>query len=327
MALLVMTSQQLITEQVFLQDRRFFHGPASEGAHLAINYDSFSDSGFNRSDSLLRFNGIPPRPVISVDMHHPGGIFSHSEPPAWIFGLPSFVVAMVLRKTLTTSLLVLLVGFFVKLSSIWTASEIEKESLQKEKLDAELKLLKAQVNPHFLFNTLNSIYALSHKKDPEVGVSILKLSGIMRYMIYDTAADVVDLHKELEYIKNYIDLQRLRLPSFIEIRYTETGNAMGLVTPPMLLLPFIENAFKHGISYTRSCVIDIHITTTDDQIQLKIANPILPKEPNQTGGVGLTNIQRRLHLLFGQNYRLTVNKTDERYQVELNLWLNHFKSI
>lgn len=290
------------------------------------------------TNNVMYFNGRPvdsgfrptSRPRITrYSMPPPGGRFHRMDPDnlmanqSFIWGMPSFMVVMVIRKSLTTSLLLLLLGSFLKLSTAWSDSEVQLEKLSKEKLDAELKLLKAQVNPHFLFNTLNSLYVLAHKKSEYAPEAILKLSNIMRYMIYDTMEDVVPLEKELEYIENYIALQRLRLPDIVKIDYQVVQNgSQPHFIEPMLLLPFIENTFKHGVSYKNPCEIEIKIYSDDQSLVVNTLNPLVKKDKDYQGGMGLVNIKKRLALLYGNNYKLDILEQNNQFMIRLELQFN-----
>ncbi|MGF7230806.1 sensor histidine kinase [Arachidicoccus sp.] len=243
------------------------------------------------------------------------------DPEIW--GLPQFLFFIILKKALTTSLLLLFLGSFVKLSIVWFNTEGENERLQKENLKTELKFLKSQVNAHFLFNSLNGLYVLAHMKSENTEGGILKLSQIMRYMTYDTNVDFVSLSTEVEYLQNYIDLQTLRLPEFLEIAFLVQGIKDNLKIEPMLLIPFIENTFKHGISYNEKCRIDIQITIKDDQLVLETENRIFPpKVIREFGGIGLVNVKERLRILYGQRHHLSVLNIGKSFKVKLQIQLN-----
>jgi LytS/YehU family sensor histidine kinase len=183
--------------------------------------------------------------------------------------------------------------------------------------------LKLQINPHFLFNTLNSIYSQAHFKSEQTEHSILKFSRIMRYVLYDSAADKIPLTQDLEYISNYIDLQQLRLSKNITIQYDVTGPVNGLSIAPLLLITFIENAFKHGISYTAPSEIKISIAVTGNELSLTVGNAITQSSRESTGGVGLINARRRLDVLYPGRHLLDVIENDHLYIVNLKIELDH----
>ena len=133
-----------------------------------------------------------------------------------------------------------------------------------DNLNAELKFLKSQINPHFLFNSLNTIYSLAHRRSPETEHALVKLSNILRYMIYQSNENKVQLSSELRYLQDYIDIQRLRMTRNIPVEFIQEGDTAGLEIAPMLLIPFVENAFKHGVSYKEESFINIRLRVSPD---------------------------------------------------------------
>jgi two-component system LytT family sensor kinase len=192
-------------------------------------------------------------------------------------------------------------------------------------LFTELNLLKSQINPHFFFNTLNNIYSLAIQKSEKTPEAIVKLSELMRYIIYDTDKDKVPLVKEIDYIRNYIELEKLRLRDNADIRFVVDGNPAEKLIEPLLLLPFIENAFKHGIGYHQAITVSIRISIQDSRLNLLVENPVWirpdnPEEKKQ--GIGRYNAERRLQLLYKKNYTLETTVTDALFRVDLTLNLN-----
>jgi two-component system, LytTR family, sensor kinase len=187
----------------------------------------------------------------------------------------------------------------------------------------ELELLKAQLNPHFFFNTLNNIYSLVYKKSDEAPAALMKMSDIMRYMLYESKAEKVPLEKELEYLEDYIELQRLRFtdPGFIE--YSVSGETTGHHIPPMMLLSFVENAFKHGKKRVSNPGIVIRVAATEKQLVFSVVNHIIENPAIEThghSGIGLKNIKRRLELLYPDSHDLTIVTRDNMYTVNLNIY-------
>ncbi|UAY56845.1 sensor histidine kinase [Arachidicoccus terrestris] len=341
--LLVVIAQQLITERAFQPPMwpRFGHHKVTfhaviepNGAKGEIRLDSIQNIPPDKlgDSAFIKKYGLPPRPVIlpregAFNPDRPGGPHMGAG-VRWFRDMDDFAFVMVIRRAFSTSLLLLMVGSIWKLSFVWSRAEKERETLQKEKLSAELKLLKSQINPHFLFNVLNSLYALSYKEQSKVSTSILKLSYIMRYMIYDTNRSAVPLQKEVDYIKNYIALQRLRMPDFVDITCKAEGIQEGHCIEPMLLLPFIENAFKHGVSYLTPSKINIRLQVKEDELFMEVDNPIVRHRvsgANEQGGVGLTNVRERLKLLYGNHYLLKIEQDRQRYYVRLQISLNKIK--
>jgi LytS/YehU family sensor histidine kinase len=186
-------------------------------------------------------------------------------------------------------------------------------------LNAEVNFLKSQINPHFLFNTLNSIYAQAHSRSANTEFSILKLSELLRYVLYDSGENKVELVKDIQYINNYIDLQKIRLSSRVTINYNVKGGLAGYSIAPLLLITFIENAFKHGISYTQASTINVHIEVFEETLTLLTSNPVVERNSFAPGGLGLKNVARRLDLLYPGKYLLDIHHDDLLHIVNLKL--------
>jgi two-component system, LytTR family, sensor kinase len=237
----------------------------------------------------------------------------------FILGVPVTLYGEFLRRALSSSLIVILLGLFIRLTYSLIKSQNEKKALENANLNAELTFLKSQINPHFLFNTLNSIYSEAHSKSVNTEYSILKLSDMLRYMLYDTRVEKIALEKDIQYISNYLDLQRLRILNKVTINYTVKGNTNNLSIAPLLLITYIENVFKHGISYKAASSIIITITIFDKTLTLHVSNPIIKQDTFDTDGIGLKNTKRRLDLLYPDRYILDINTTDNNYTVDLTL--------
>jgi LytS/YehU family sensor histidine kinase len=234
--------------------------------------------------------------------------------------LPSFAIFEYLIS--------LLIFFFILLISIgatlykeWYAAERRNEVMLFEKTAAELSFLKSQINPHFLFNTLNNIYALSRKDPEQSSASILKLSQIMRYVLQESMNEMVELSKEVEYIGQYIDLQKIRLTDQVKVIYMVEGNAWNVSVFPLLFLPFIENAFKYGVSTHEPSEILITIIADTQELILKVQNTMVKNTyPGaEAGGVGLTNVKRRLELLYPGRHHLMIDQKNNKFVVELKI--------
>jgi two-component system, LytTR family, sensor kinase len=192
-------------------------------------------------------------------------------------------------------------------------AEKEKTLLQKEKYNAELSFLKNQVNPHFLFNTLNNIYTLSYKKDDKAPGSILKLGELMRYMLQDSSADKVPLQKEIDYLQNFIELQKLRYGKdcYIEVQLNTDGSPCEV--PPLLFIPFVENAFKHGLVTNAAHPLRISLHQEKKHLQLIVENKKNNHQKDESSGIGLANIRRRLELIYPRQHQLHIDDSDEMY--------------
>lgn len=219
---------------------------------------------------------------------------------------------------------VLALGTSIKVTGIWYENEKQRKEMENQKLGAELSLLKSQINPHFFFNTLNSIYSLAIIKSDKTPEALIKLSEIMRYIIYDTERKLVPLSKEVEYIANFIELQRLRLSKQIKVIFTTKIGQEESVIEPLLLLPFVENAFKHGVDNEKGGKIDIQITQTGNTLHLHVENPLV-EEPsvamNGPSGFGMNNTMKRLKLLYNDNFTLSVGPSGKIYVTDLVLKL------
>lgn len=215
-----------------------------------------------------------------------------------------------------------------KIINDWFTHQREKVDLQAQTLRSELKYLKSQVNPHFLFNTLNSLYALTLKKSDLAPEIVLRLSEMMRYMLYECNEKEVPLEKEVNYIKNYLELEKLRHGDKFEIDFNLEGATSGLRIAPLMFMPFIENSFKHGLnSQIQAGYVHILIHIQNEQILMKVDNSNPPTMPatksKRSGGVGLANIKRRLKLIYPSHHDLDIQKTPNSYHVKLNIDLSH----
>lgn len=192
---------------------------------------------------------------------------------------------------------------------------------ETEKTNAELSYLKAQINPHFLFNTLNSIYSLAILKNEKTADAIVKLSDMMRYVLNDSNANFVLLEKEINYISSYIELQRMRLASNVKLSYIYEGEIQDKKIAPLVLIPFIENAFKHGVNSEENSDIDIKIIVTETQLKMSVKNNCVTTNNNtlNKSGLGIENTKQRLNLLYPKNYMLTISEADKCFTVNLIL--------
>jgi two-component system, LytTR family, sensor kinase len=199
----------------------------------------------------------------------------------------------------------------------------EKYSLLEEKKEAQLSFLKNQVNPHFIFNTLNNIYSLvSNDQSGKALKSIEKLSELMRYMYKDSDNEKVSLQQEIDYINSFIDLQSIRLNNEAIVQYKLSGNITNQTIAPLLLISFIENMFKHGILNQPNKPLCISITVEDHQLILATSNYINPYAKDTASGIGLENVKKRLALLYPNQHTLNIKKTELLYECLLELKLN-----
>lgn len=232
---------------------------------------------------------------------------------------------MRLFYSFTQMLAIFFLSTAFKTSQIALKREKEAADLKSENLNSELKFLRSQINPHFLFNALNNIYSLSIIKSDKTPDNILKLSDMLRYIIYDCNADSVPLGKEINYINNYIDLQKLKDDEMdnIEVDFEHADDTCSIA--PMIFIPFIENSFKHSkIEDIENGWIKLRIENKDDQLIFSIRNSLSIEDytKDKVGGVGLENVKRRLELLYPSNHQLKIGSSDDEFFVELRISLN-----
>ncbi|MBF4506241.1 sensor histidine kinase [Flavobacterium sp. JLP] len=209
--------------------------------------------------------------------------------------------------------LVYLIGV---ISSLLFAISGRLQSVEKEKVKSELAFLKAQINPHFLFNTLNSIYALALKKDDKTPDAVVQLSELMRYIMTNSNDEVIDLNKEINYINNFISLQKTRLGNTVSVDYKVTGNAFGKAITPLILISFIENAFKHGVNPDQTSEICVYIDIDEEMLTLFVSNKKTFSVQSDSG-IGLQNTIERLSLVYPNKHELKIEDTSEKYIVNL----------
>jgi len=236
--------------------------------------------------------------------------------------------------------IIFLTTFFVGISTTvycvmddWIRVQREKKKLQSETMQTELKFLRSQINPHFLFNTLNSLYAHTLRKSDEAPNIVLRMSEMMRYMLYESNEKTVFLTQEINYLENYLELERLRLSDNMKITFEINGDAGKLKIAPLIFIPFVENAFKHGPnSSLQDGFIDIKIEIDATNLHLKVTNNKGHRtkkdiEGKRSGGIGLNNVKRRLELLYPNRYNLNISDTNNEYGIELNIELNNDKKL
>jgi len=207
-------------------------------------------------------------------------------------------------------------------------NEQQRKELEREKLHSELAFLKNQISPHFFFNTLNNIYSLTTIDTPAAQEAILRLSKLMRYLLYDSEHGETLISREIEFMTNYIALMKLRLNSRVDLKVSFPEEYTDFCIPPLLFIPFIENAFKHGISNRESSFIDIRMEIHNQDIIFESSNSIgKSTQPSDAehSGIGLENVKKRLALLFPASHRLNISKTDKEFDVELFIELKNNK--
>ena len=192
--------------------------------------------------------------------------------------------------------------------------------------EQELKLLKMQIHPHFLFNSLNTIYGFALKKGEETPKMILKLSNLLDYILYQIEKPSVSLENEIYHLQDYISLEKLRFHDTLQVNLIKESAVENINIAPMMLIPFVENSFKHGAIVNGVLVINILIKKIDNTILFEVENSIIEKSKSE-GGIGLENIQKRLKMLYPNAHTLEIYENDQRFKVSLTLQLNGLKSI
>jgi two-component sensor histidine kinase len=216
----------------------------------------------------------------------------------------------------------LLVGFDtgIRISFRLAETEREKAKLEKENVGSQLAFLKNQISPHFFMNTLNNIHSLIDVNTDEAKESIIQLSKLMRHLLYDSDADKISLKKEIEFIRNYVDLMKLRFSDKVKITLTAPDQLPDALIPPLLFTSFVENAFKHGISYQNSSFVKISFSVSDKDLIFEISNSIAKTESNDLiSGIGIENSRKRLALIYGDSYELHIEEKNKEYHVRLNI--------
>ncbi len=208
----------------------------------------------------------------------------------------------------------------IVLSVLWNLYNRLKQT-ETEKLNAQIASLKSQINPHFLFNTLNNIYATAIDTSPKAADMVDKLSEMMRYTMKDTQQDVVMLEDEINYVNNFIELQKLRLDRSVKLEYNSLENIPPLQIAPMLLIPFIENAFKHGVNSEQKSHIKIEITVNKTELRLSVVNNKvhIQRDTSEKSGLGIDNTKHRLNLIYPSNHLLVINDTEKEFFVSLHI--------
>lgn len=226
-----------------------------------------------------------------------------------------------LATTVFTSSAYVLLSYAMRLGVNSFELERMRKTLENEKLNAELSFLKSQINPHFLFNSLNNIYSLAYQKSDKAPEAILKLSEIMRYMLYESNVEKVALEDEINYLENYIELQKLRVKEHVFLELVVDVDNYQHRVMPLLLISFLENVFKHGITTDEQHPIKILIEVKNKRLHFKAQNKKSNLNKDRTGGVGMTNLKRRLELGYPDKHSLNVQDNGSYYSSELFVYL------
>ena len=260
-------------------------------------------------------------------MNHGDGLRFHNphedRRPPRDFKRPHQVPAIFIGQhdIVAVVILVLMFGMNIGIKLFFKNRNDQKKlaALQKKNLEQQLEYLKYQINPHFFMNTLNNIHALVDIDPEKAKDTILELSKMMRFILYEGDKSGVPLTREFDFIRHYVTLMQLRYTDKVDIRVDLPTEAPDKTVPPLMLISFIENAFKHGISYQHPSFVHINVTISNDRLHFTCHNSKAEKPNQEKGGVGLTNVKQRLHLLYDNNYTLKIQNEPESYNVELTI--------
>ncbi len=219
--------------------------------------------------------------------------------------------------SLITSTFFVFLGTTYRFIADWFINEKLKNERENEKLTVELAVLKSQINPHFLLNSLNNIYSLTYQKSDKAPEAVLKLSEIVKYILYEISDTKVELAKEIRYLQNYIDLQKIRIKGdvFAELRVSGSNDQQAIV--PFILIAFVENAFKHGVVTDHANPILIDIGISGGELHFKVSNKKNMLNKDEMGGIDLQNVKRRLDMLYPGRYKLNIEDLADSYTCEL----------
>jgi two-component system, LytTR family, sensor kinase len=220
-------------------------------------------------------------------------------------------------------LIIFMAGLTIAFIEKWRRDEKTKSEKEKERATAELKYLKQQINPHFLFNSLNSIYSMTISHPTPASDAILKLSSILRYMLYAADNEEVSLKNELEVVHNYLELQKLRLTEKVKVNFSIEGDDENFKIEPHILIPLLENAFKYGADNITKSFIDITVLIADQKLDFTVSNKIVMRRTGmQDSGIGIKNIVRRLELLYPHKYQFDIQEKNDIFTVKLTINLH-----
>lgn len=244
---------------------------------------------------VLGFDNYKGRPVSA--QYYIGNVFWYYYPKAFVYGLMYFF------------------------GESWLRTRNREQALQQEKLITELAFLRSQINPHFLFNTINDIYALTYQKSEKAPEALLKLSELLRYMLREGTDDFMPLQSEIDYLNNLIELQRIGAKGNAHINFEVEGYVGLQKVASLLFVAFVENAFKHGVLNDEATPVKIMLLVTNNAIDFTVSNKTNNNQKDKTGGIGLSNVKRRLELLYPGKHKLEVT-TGDYYIAHLQLQLN-----
>ena len=267
----------------------------------------------NREQALEQRSPMIPEKRLRTNPQIPDHRFNpDSQPNPGGFRLPPFIAPHFL-------IVILIIGVNMAIKFLFKSirDDHRMKSLEKQTSEAELAYLKHQINPHFFMNTLNNIHALIDIDKDKAQKTVLELSKIMRYVLYDASLPSVPLEKEIHFLSNYIELMKIRYTEQVDIRISLPDEIPNTQIPPLLFISFLENAFKHGISYKSESFIHLSMKIKDQELDCLIVNSYFEEKETEDTGIGLENTRKRLRLLYDTNYTLHIENKDDQYRVLL----------
>lgn len=267
----------------------------------------------NREQALEQRSPMIPEKRLRTNPQMPDHRFNpDSQPNPGGFRLPPFIAPHFL-------IVILIIGVNMAIKFLFKSirDDHRMKSLEKQTSEAELAYLKHQINPHFFMNTLNNIHALIDIDKDKAQKTVLELSKIMRYVLYDASLPSVPLEKEIHFLSNYIELMKIRYTEQVDIRISLPDEIPNTQIPPLLFISFLENAFKHGISYKSESFIHLSMKIKDQELDCLIVNSYFEEKETEDTGIGLENTRKRLRLLYDTNYTLHIENKDDQYRVLL----------
>ncbi|MCB2408904.1 sensor histidine kinase [Hymenobacter sp. BT178] len=216
----------------------------------------------------------------------------------------------------------LFLSWLARVTETLVLNTIQKEQLEKQAIEAELYYLKSQINPHFLFNTLNNIHTLVYKQAPAAPEAVMQLASLMRYMIYESNAATVPLAREMDYLRDYVSLQQLRYKNSPVVDLQIAGDTASCFVAPLLFIHLLENAYKHSPARLEPGDLKVSVEVKEDALAFSVQNPIAKKSANpleEPGGIGLPNVRKRLALLYPEQHTLTIQNTADTFTVNLTI--------
>jgi hypothetical protein len=267
--------------------------------------------------SMPPMNLGPGMPPMELGSKMPAPMGFRTPPPTM-----EKSIFMTIADNLIISILVVAAGTAFKMMTQWLSEEDRRKDIEKEQLRTEIALLRHQVSPHFFMNTLNNIHALVDINTETAKDAIIRLSTLMRYLLYDTAHGQTSLKKEIEFIESYITLMELRFSDKVKIKMDIPANIPDIQIPPMLFISFLENAFKHGVSYQQKSFVNFNLAVLENHLVCNIKNSQHKVKENfdkSYSGIGLTNIKKSLELLYAKDYSLNIIDNEKDFEIQLTI--------